>query len=142
MWSTHNSFLPLVTAYWSLPITANNPIHRVTQKLKCLKITLKAWNRDTFRNVYVVMEEAAEALNAVQAEAATLGDMDDRLMAKVECNIHLNTALAQNQALSTQRNRLQWLYDGDSNTKFFHTMNRVRKTSTGLSSLIIDGVLL
>ncbi|KAL8511849.1 hypothetical protein ACS0TY_018326 [Phlomoides rotata] len=113
MWSTHSSFLPLVTASWSLPVMANNPIHRVTQKLKHLKVTLKAWNRDTFRNVYVVMEEAVEALNAVQAEAAILGDMNDRLLAE----------------------------DGDRNTKFFHTMNRVRKTSFGLTSLIINGVL-
>ncbi|KAL8488067.1 hypothetical protein ACS0TY_024375 [Phlomoides rotata] len=42
MWSTHSSFLPLVVASWSLPITTNNPIHRVTQKLKRLKVTLKA----------------------------------------------------------------------------------------------------
>ncbi|KAL8546897.1 hypothetical protein ACS0TY_006567 [Phlomoides rotata] len=62
------------------------------------------------------MDEAAEALNAIQDEAAALGDTDDLLMA-------------------------EWLYDGDRNTKFFHTMNRVRKTSTGMSSLIIDGVL-
>ncbi|KAL8492502.1 hypothetical protein ACS0TY_023907 [Phlomoides rotata] len=72
---------------------------------------------------------------------AILGDTDDRLMAEVECNIRLNTTLAQHQALSTQRNHLQWLHDGDCNTRFFHTMNHVCKTTTGLSSLIIDGVL-
>ncbi|KAL8555748.1 hypothetical protein ACS0TY_003527 [Phlomoides rotata] len=79
MWSTHSSFLPLVTASWSLSITANNHIHRVTQKLKRLKVTLKAWNRATFRNFYVVMKEAVEALNAVQAEAAAMGDTDEDL---------------------------------------------------------------
>ncbi|KAL8542708.1 hypothetical protein ACS0TY_003546 [Phlomoides rotata] len=67
----------------------------------------------TFRNVYVVLEEAAEALNAGKAETALLGDNDDRLMTE----------------------------DRDRNTNFFHTMNRVRKTSTGLSSLLIDGDL-
>ncbi|KAL8523955.1 hypothetical protein ACS0TY_013785 [Phlomoides rotata] len=141
MWSTHSSFLPLVATSWALHVTANNPIHRVTLKLKRLKVTLKAWNRSTFRNVFVVMDEAVEALNAVQAEAAALGDTDDLLMTEFDCNIRLNTALAQHQALSTQRNCLQWLHDGDRNTKFFHTMNRVRKTSTGLTSLIIDRVL-
>ncbi|KAL8488039.1 hypothetical protein ACS0TY_024349 [Phlomoides rotata] len=87
------------------------------------------------------MEEAAEALNSIQAETALLGDTDDRLMAEVECNIRLNTALTQHQALSTQRNCLQWLQDDDRNSKFFYTMNHVRKTSTGLSSLLMDGVL-
>ncbi|KAL8488040.1 hypothetical protein ACS0TY_024350 [Phlomoides rotata] len=70
---------------------------------------------DTFRNVYVVMEEAAEVLTAIQAETAILGNSEERLLAEIE--------------------------DGDRNSKFFHTMNRIRKTSTGLSSLLIDDVL-
>ncbi|KAL8457079.1 hypothetical protein ACS0TY_035064 [Phlomoides rotata] len=141
MWTTHNSFLPMVSASWSLHVTAGNPIQRVTQKLKRFKFTLMAWNRDTFRNVYVVMEEAPDALNAIYAETALLGDIDDRLLAEIECTIHLNTALTQHQDLSTQRNRLQWLQNGDRNSKFFHTMNRIRKTSIGLSSLLIGDVL-
>ncbi|KAL8520041.1 hypothetical protein ACS0TY_010828 [Phlomoides rotata] len=106
MWPSHSSFLPLVSVSWSLHITASNPIQRVTQKLKRLKITLKAWNRDTFRNVYVVMDEAVDALNAIQAETALLGDTEERFLVEIECNLRLNTALTQHQALSTQRNRL------------------------------------
>ncbi|KAL8542710.1 hypothetical protein ACS0TY_003548 [Phlomoides rotata] len=106
IWTTHSSFLPMVSASWSLHVMTTNPMQRVTQKLKRLKITLKAWNRDTFRNVYVVMEEAAEALNSIQAEAALFGDTDDRLLAEIECTICLNNILNQHQALSTQRNRL------------------------------------
>ncbi|KAL8507343.1 hypothetical protein ACS0TY_018040 [Phlomoides rotata] len=101
MWTTHSSFLPLVATSWSLTVTTSNHIQRFTQKLKRLKVTLKVWNQDTFRNVYAVMEEAAKALNAIQAESALLGDNEDRLMTEVECNIRLNTVLAQHQALST-----------------------------------------
>ncbi|KAL8546974.1 hypothetical protein ACS0TY_006621 [Phlomoides rotata] len=84
------------------------------------------------------MKEASEALNAIQAETALLGDTDDRLLAETECTIRLNNALTQHQSHSTQRNRLQWLQDGCRNSKFFHTMNHIRRTSTGLSSLIIN----
>ncbi|KAL8529264.1 hypothetical protein ACS0TY_006624 [Phlomoides rotata] len=87
------------------------------------------------------MEEVSEALNAVQAEAALYGDTEDRLLAEIDCTVHLNTVLNQYQINSTQRNRLQWLQDGDHNSWFFHTMNRIRKTSVGLSSLVIDGEL-
>ncbi|KAL8514578.1 hypothetical protein ACS0TY_013607 [Phlomoides rotata] len=74
------------------------------------------------------MEEASEALNAIQVETALLGDSDDRLLEEIDYTIYLNAALTRHQ-------------DGDRNTKFFHTMNRIRKTSFGLSSLIIDGEL-
>ncbi|KAL8488749.1 hypothetical protein ACS0TY_024877 [Phlomoides rotata] len=67
-WVTHRSNHGYMAARLDrVLITAGNPIHKVTQKLKRLKFTLKAWNRDTFRNIYVVMEEAAAALTAIQA---------------------------------------------------------------------------
>ncbi|KAL8542629.1 hypothetical protein ACS0TY_003491 [Phlomoides rotata] len=54
-------------------------------KLKRLKATLKNWNRVVFKNIYVEMEEASEALNAIQAEAALYGDTEDRLSTKIDC---------------------------------------------------------
>ncbi|KAL8488750.1 hypothetical protein ACS0TY_024878 [Phlomoides rotata] len=70
-----------------------------------------------------------------------MGDTDERLLAEIDCTLRLNMTLTHHQALSTQCNRLQWLQDGDRNSKFFHTMNRIRKTFSGLSSLLINDVL-
>ncbi|KAL8502779.1 hypothetical protein ACS0TY_021770 [Phlomoides rotata] len=113
----------------------------VTQKLKRLKATLKHWNKVTFKNIFVDLEAATAALAAIQLESASLGDSDERLMQEIECMNRLNSALSSHQIRSTQRNRLQWLQDGDRNSKFFHAMNRIWKTSFGLSSLIVDGEL-
>ncbi|KAL8511861.1 hypothetical protein ACS0TY_018335 [Phlomoides rotata] len=75
MWTTHSSFTPMVTASWAQFVTSNSPIHLVTQKLKRLKATWRNWNKDTFRNIYVEMEEASEALDAIQAETALSGTL-------------------------------------------------------------------
>ncbi|KAL8529331.1 hypothetical protein ACS0TY_006661 [Phlomoides rotata] len=78
----------------------------VTQKLKHLKATLKNWNRVVFKNIYVEMEEASEALNAIPAEAALYGDTEDRLLTEIDCTVHLNSVMHQHQINSTQRNCL------------------------------------
>ncbi|KAL8492516.1 hypothetical protein ACS0TY_023921 [Phlomoides rotata] len=85
MWTTHPSFTHTVSASWAQHTTASSHIQLVTQKLKCLKATLKNWNRVTFRNIYVEMEEASEALNAIQAEPALHGDTEERLLAEINC---------------------------------------------------------
>ncbi|KAL8480341.1 hypothetical protein ACS0TY_027037 [Phlomoides rotata] len=84
IWSTHPSFLPLVSDSWRQFVTSYNPIHRVTQKLKRLKATLKHWNKVTFRNIFVELETATAALAAIQLESASLGDSDERLMQEIE----------------------------------------------------------
>ncbi|KAL8524003.1 hypothetical protein ACS0TY_013820 [Phlomoides rotata] len=106
MWTTHPFFKQTVLNSWTQLTTASSPIQLVTQKLKRLKATLKNWNRVVFKNIYVEMEEASEALNAIQVEAALYGDTEDRLLTKIDCTVHLNTVMHQHQINSTQRNRL------------------------------------
>ncbi|KAL8462900.1 hypothetical protein ACS0TY_033781 [Phlomoides rotata] len=65
MWATYPSFLPLVSDSWRQFVTSYNPIHRVTQKLKRLKASLKNWNKVTFRNIFVEIEAATTALAAI-----------------------------------------------------------------------------
>ncbi|KAL8555822.1 hypothetical protein ACS0TY_003582 [Phlomoides rotata] len=43
------------------------------------------------------IEEASEALNAIQAETALLGDSNDRLLTEIDCTIRLNDVLTQHQ---------------------------------------------
>ncbi|KAL8535275.1 hypothetical protein ACS0TY_011048 [Phlomoides rotata] len=106
MWTSHRSFTHTVSASWAQHTTASSPIQLVTQKLKWLKATLKNWNWVTFRNIYVEMEEASEALNVIQSVSALYGDSDDRLLAEIDSMVHLNTVLNQHQINSTQQNRL------------------------------------
>ncbi|KAL8463010.1 hypothetical protein ACS0TY_033862 [Phlomoides rotata] len=94
MWMTHPSFTTMVTASWSQVVTSHCPIHRVTQKLKWLKTTLRNWNKVTFRNIYAEMEAASEALTAIQAKTTLLGDSDERLLEEIDCTVLLNAALS------------------------------------------------
>ncbi|KAL8457094.1 hypothetical protein ACS0TY_034251 [Phlomoides rotata] len=69
------------------------------------------------------------------------GDDEDRFDREVNCQVHLNRLLDRQQTLITQKNHLQWLSDGDRNTNFFHIANAVRKTNSGLTSLLVNGEL-
>ncbi|KAL8511864.1 hypothetical protein ACS0TY_018338 [Phlomoides rotata] len=53
----------------------------------------------------------------------------------------LNGLLAQHQAYFMQKNRAQWFTDGDCNTKFFHTLHNMRKSSDIMNSMYIGDIL-
>lgn len=50
----------------------------------------------------------------------------------------LNGLLARRHALLTQKNRLQWLKDGDRNSAFFHRIYSTRKSYALIKMVQID----
>ncbi|KAL8514583.1 hypothetical protein ACS0TY_013611 [Phlomoides rotata] len=109
--------------------------------LKRVKLCLRTWNKETFRDIFDAITATSAELLHIQNNVASLGDSSTLFEAKVECQVHLNDLLSQRHAHFMQKNRPQWLTDGDHNTKLFHTLHRARKSSNILSSMYISDTL-
>ncbi|KAF3432461.1 hypothetical protein FNV43_RR27201 [Rhamnella rubrinervis] len=118
MWLLNKDFKSFVQSIWDEEVSGS-PFHRVIAKLKKVKHALRGWNRDVFGDIHDKIILAKEKLLSVQNMIGTEGFTEERLAE--EC-------------------RVKWLRDGDRNSKFFHSLLRVRKSQRPLSSLSIQGI--
>lgn len=91
---------------------------RFAQKLKALKLTLKVWNRNIFRNINTAInQDEDEVLKAEVAydSFSSEHNMKQLCMAKKL----LNDKLEIQEIFWKQKANVKWLREGDNNTKLF-----------------------
>lgn len=80
-------------------------------------------------------------LSDIQTKIATDGYIGDYLEIEIELQAQLNIRLAQQNSFLLQKSRINWLKDGDHNTKFFHNSLRHSRMRNRIDLLEIDGDL-
>jgi len=109
------------------------------EKLKLIKVALKDWHALHTRNVPAKID----SLKMRQADLDSKGE-EGALTAEhigelhgISTDIHSLTRL--NTSICWQQSRLQWLRDGDANSKKFHSVMAGRRRHNSLSSILVDG---
>lgn len=139
MWVMHDGFLGMVSDSWCAPVGVSNPIRRVMLKLKRLKLCLREWNLNIFRNTDIQIADLEASLARVQADISSGEVSDGLLLEEISLQADLSEKLDRKNNYLHQRSRINWLKDGDRNTKFFHHSLRMRRASSGISTLMVDG---
>lgn len=129
-WLTHRNFLSWAEATW---IWNGN----LTNSLKQFSVKLLAWNKDTFGNIFMRKKRCTNRLEGVQRSLATR--VTTRLLRLEEkLKKELNEILVQEEMLWKQKSRIEWLKEGDRNTKFFHTTMLIRRRRNRVDALLDD----
>ncbi|XP_026416624.1 uncharacterized protein LOC113312071 [Papaver somniferum] len=153
MWLTHPSFLQMVIDSWNEDITGNL-IFIFMNKLKRPKKILKIWNWEVFGNV---QENLKKDEDKVMEETIKSGvDPANIFLLNKMVTARGNYEIAANNYNTFLRDkaRLNWIKDGDVNSKFFHTSIKMRQaqntipelendsgniiTTQGISKILID----
>ena len=103
-----------VTRRQSFNLNSNN---EVLKKVKQCGKDLAWWNQNCFGNVRKELEKRKKKLLA-QAEIESMQNGDNSRIR--ELKIEINVLLREAQMWS-QRSRVKWVSQGDSNTKYFHS---------------------
>ena len=91
-------------------------MHVLEEKLKGLSCSLLAWGRYTFGNIRKELRDFKRVLADLRAQPDRVGPSHQELKV-VECIFELQH---REETLWRQRSRMQWLSEGDRNTRFFH----------------------
>jgi hypothetical protein len=111
-------------------------MYRFQQKLKNLKQYLKLWNKQTFGNIFDSQKQLSERMGEIQDQIRTQGLTKELKAQEETVNQQLEARKRQEEILWKQKSRIQWLKEGERNTKFFHRTVIHRRHSNKITRLI------
>ncbi|XP_073117078.1 uncharacterized protein [Elaeis guineensis] len=131
-------FNHLIRSWWeaeSVPLDATTALIR---KIRTIRSNLRSWNRNKVGNIIRKKNELLERIASLDSkeEMKTLlpSELDERTSLKSE----LEQVLTQEELLWKQCSHIQWLNNGDRNTRFFHLWASNRKRKNFIPELQFD----
>lgn len=106
-----------------------------------MKVRLKEWNKNIFRDVKIKVIVVDFFLKNVQNEINSLGYNDSLQDRELKAKHDLDVALNLKDEYWKENTKLKWNLASDRNTKFFHTNARTRRKTNLISTLYIDGLV-
>ncbi|GAU41118.1 hypothetical protein TSUD_288080 [Trifolium subterraneum] len=130
----------------SLVLSANEedwgtrPSRMLKEKFKMIKATLKDWHSTHVQNLPSRIDSLKDRLAVLdhQGEEVTLSEAEIEEIHRVMSDIHSLSRM--NASISWQQSHSLWLKEGDTNSKYFHSVLAGRRRRNAISVIQADGV--
>ncbi|WMV20014.1 hypothetical protein MTR67_013399 [Solanum verrucosum] len=132
-WLNVEGFRDKVNEWWGSFNVTGSLDFILASKLSFLKKKLKEWSKENRGNWRVRKEHLLEQIGRLEdiQEHRALTDDEQLLKAHI--------AMEYEEIHWRQRSIIQWIKNGDKNTKFFHRMAISHKRNNTIESLVING---
>lgn len=125
VWTTHHGFLQVVRDSWCGEFQGG-PLPILVSKLRKVKENLRAWSLHSFGDIFQAVKQA-ESVAAVAEANFDNDDSDQAREALHKARAELRRCLSIEDQFWQQKAKIKWLKDGDSNSKFFHSVVAERR---------------
>ena len=125
-----NDFSEIVFSSWNTQLLCPmDPMSTLTCKLKILKETIKAWEKEMKQTKAKETLEVDLDINTLLTSQAS-GILSVHESSLLSCLKAKKDSLLTQQILTWKlKSRIDWLNEGDANTKFFHSFSSTRRAS-------------
>lgn len=113
----------------------------VKEKFKMLKDKLRGWNKEVFGIMDLNIETVVKVLNDLDMVLQEKWDRDV-LFQRNEVSAKFWKDIWLKESLLCQKSQAKWIREGDSNSKYFHSLMRFNRQRTNLRLLDANGILL
>lgn len=116
----------MIKATW-LEHCTGAPTFRVMKKVSFVKDSLKDWNKNQAGNLFEKTRKFEEEISCLQKleESGLLSVGGDEKLSLLTCEFH--NLLRQQKIFWQKNSRMNWLEEGDANTRFFHRATICRR---------------
>uniref|UniRef100_A0A0V0IXC5 Putative ovule protein n=1 Tax=Solanum chacoense TaxID=4108 RepID=A0A0V0IXC5_SOLCH len=138
-WLQTEGFLDRVKMWWNSIVCEGRPDFILAFKLRALKDKLKEWAKTSNGNLAMQKQN-------ILAKLAELEEIQDQrvlteveTLSKAELLVDFESIAKCEEIAWRQRSRVNWLKQGDNNTKFFHRSANAHRRYNNIDELMVDG---
>lgn len=125
MWVEHPSFIGVVKKNWEAP-KHGNPGHIFAKKLIRLHRELKRWNWEIFRDLHRKKSDLNGRIQSLELQLSN-GWEDEVHQEWENCKKEILQVEKWESEMLCQQARMDWMKDGDRNSKLFHAVIKERR---------------
>ncbi|XP_038977842.1 uncharacterized protein LOC120108329 [Phoenix dactylifera] len=135
LWLCYPRSWGVVSEAWNKPVRGD-AMYRVSRRLELTRRYLRRWNRVEVGNIFRRIEELEEAIANMQLREASGGGLSHVEFSELRSFLSMHDALlSQQEIFWRQKSRVQWIQEGDRNTKFFHQSTLIRRQRNRIRSI-------
>jgi hypothetical protein len=128
----------MVKRVWERPIAGSSPIQRWNNKLRAMRKHLGGWARHVAGLLKSEKIRLTSLIDEIEALAETRMLSPQEIDSKSQYNAQLASMLREEELKWYQRSKVQFILEGDSNTRYFHSVANGRHRKKLIHSLVQD----
>jgi hypothetical protein len=138
-WPELPGYKDFVTEQWqSFQVTGWGG-YVLKEKLKLIKGSLKLWHQTHTQNLQSKILYVKECLSVLDVKAEEQDLADDELEEVHFLSSDVLSLSKFHASIQWQKSRLNWLREGDANSKFFHGIMTARRRANALLFIDVNG---